>query len=217
MNARPASEARVRVPLVAASVNRGVAASDVGDRERPERREHERGVLVAPPARPGTVLTGASLTAVDGDRHRVGVGERAAGAGEAAVVGRDGEARRAVVVQRRLVAHAVQRGVDVGDACRARSSWRCRRRRPGSEARGAGEVSVPLVTVSVTSIGRAGVDVGDRDGLPPAENTSAVSSLVDCAAGTAFTGASFTAVTLMLTVSVSLSAPPAPVLPGRRW
>ena len=43
--------------------------------------------------------------------------------------------------------------------------------------------------------------------------TFAVSSLVLCEAGTVLTGASLTAVTVMATVSLSVNAPPLPVLP----
>jgi len=47
----------------------------------------------------------------------------------------------------------------------------------------------------------------------PAENTRSVSSLTACGPGTVFTGASLTALTVIATVSVSLCATPAPVLP----
>ena len=76
-------------------------------------------------------------------------------------------------------------------------------------------VIVPLVPVSVTFIA-----------APPASTSLIVirfplavskvrteSSLTDCAPGTVLTGGSLTALTVMLTVSVSLLAPPVPVLP----
>jgi hypothetical protein len=47
----------------------------------------------------------------------------------------------------------------------------------------------------------------------PLENVSVASSLTDCGPGTEFTGASFTALTVIATLSVSESAPPSPVLP----
>ena len=50
--------------------------------------------------------------------------------------------------------------------------------------------------------------------LPLAElKTSAVSSMVVCAPGTLLTGASFTALTVTATVSVSVFAPPEPLFP----
>jgi hypothetical protein len=45
------------------------------------------------------------------------------------------------------------------------------------------------------------------------EKTRSTSSTTVCTAGAVMTGASFTALTVMLTVSVSLSAPPMPVFP----
>jgi len=51
-----------------------------------------------------------------------------------------------------------------------------------------------------------------RFALPPV-NTRGVSSFTVCAPGTVFTGASFTAATLMVMLSVSIFGPPAPVLP----
>src|SRR2546428_45419 len=78
-----------------------------------------------------------------------------------------------------------------------------------------GSVITPLVPVSVTC---AELDPASTSlieiRLPlPDEKTRAVSSFVLCAAGTLLTGASLTALTVMATESVSLSAPPEPVLP----
>ena len=74
---------------------------------------------------------------------------------------------------------------------------------------------MPFVPVSVTCIAPAPAStslIAIR--LPvPAEKTRLVSSATVCAAGTVFTGASSTAVTVIATVSVSESGPPAPVLP----
>ena len=83
--------------------------------------------------------------------------------------------------------------------------------RPASPDR----LKVPLVTVSwvCTVAAPASTSLIEMRFPLPAEKTSAVSSLVVCAAGTLFTGASLTALTVMLTVSVSVSVPPAPVLP----
>ena len=68
---------------------------------------------------PGTVLTGASFTAIDGDGDGVGVGG-------GAVAGRDRERVGAVEVEVAGVGEAGQRRVDL--RCRAgeASRWRCR-------------------------------------------------------------------------------------------
>ena len=76
-------------------------------------------------------------------------------------------------------------------------------------------VIVPLVAVRVTCTEAAPASTSLMlIWLPlPLEKTSVVSSLTLCAPGMEFTGASLTALTVMLTVSVSESAPPLPVLP----
>ena len=76
-------------------------------------------------------------------------------------------------------------------------------------------VSVPLLEVSVTLTAPETASTSPMlIALPlPAENTSVVSSLVLCAMGTVLTGASLTALTVMLTVSLSVFAPPSPVFP----
>ncbi len=71
-------------------------------------------------------------------------------------------------------------------------------------------VPVPAPTeTTVVSVVPVSTSVTDRALPLPAENTSGVSSFVVCAAGTVLTGTSFTAVTLMVTVSVSVSGVPA--------
>ena len=74
---------------------------------------------------------------------------------------------------------------------------------------------MPLVTDRVTRSGLAPASTSlTLRALPLAlENTRVVSSLTDCAVGTVCTGASLTALTVMATVSLSVSVPPAPVLP----
>ena len=76
-------------------------------------------------------------------------------------------------------------------------------------------VMVPLVAVSVicTALAPASTSLMLIRFALPAEKTSGVSSLVLCAPGTELTGASLTALTVMLTVSVSVIAPPVPLLP----
>jgi hypothetical protein len=78
-------------------------------------------------------------------------------------------------------------------------------------------VRVPLVAVSVTrrmpvpsSASTSPIEIS----FPlAAEKTSVVSSSVVCAPGTTLIGASFVLSTVMLTTSVSESAPPSPALP----
>ena len=74
-------------------------------------------------------------------------------------------------------------------------------------------VIVPLLAVRVTLIApeAASTSVMLIRFPLPLEKTRLVSSLTLCAAGTLFTGASLTALTVMLTESVSLLAPPLPV------
>src|SRR5882724_6416745 len=76
-------------------------------------------------------------------------------------------------------------------------------------------VSTPLVTASVTWTLLAPASTSAIEmALPLAtEKVSEPSSLMAWAAGTVFTGASLTALTVMATVSTSLSGPPEPVLP----
>ena len=68
---------------------------------------------------------------------------------------------------------------------------------------------MPLVTVSwtCTLAPPASTSLIETRLLLPAEKTSAVSSLVDCAAGTLFTGASSIALTVIATVSTSVRLP----------
>ena len=93
-------------------------------------------------------------------------------------------------------------------------AWKAR---PAVPAR----VSVPLVTVRVTSIRLAPASTSAIETrlAVPAENTSAVSSLVACAAGTVLTGASLTAVTSMVIVlGVGSRSTPGAVPPlSRTW
>ena len=74
---------------------------------------------------------------------------------------------------------------------------------------------VPLVEESVTWMALPPASTSDTEMALPleVEKTRFVSSATVCVPGTLFTGASLTALTVMLTVSVSLSGPPAPVLP----
>ena len=67
-------------------------------------------------------------------------------------------------------------------------------------------VSVPLLAVSVTRTLDVPASMSSMlIRLPfPVEKMSGVSSLVDCAPATVFTGASLTALTVMATVSTSL-------------
>src|SRR5438046_1328685 len=79
-------------------------------------------------------------------------------------------------------------------------------------------LSVPWLTDSVTSslpptVSARSTSLTESALPPPVENVFDVSSFVACATGTTFTGASLTALTVIATVSVSLSAPPEPVLP----
>ena len=75
-------------------------------------------------------------------------------------------------------------------------------------------VIVPLVAVNVTCTLLAPASTSAIEiRLPlPEENTSAVSSLVLCAAGTVLTGASLTALTVMAAVSVALEKAVVPPL-----
>ena len=63
-------------------------------------------------------------------------------------------------------------------------------------------LSVPLVTVSVVVSGKPSTSATDTPAMG-----SAVSSLTLCAPGTVFTGASFTGLTVMATVSMSCAVP----------
>jgi len=74
---------------------------------------------------------------------------------------------------------------------------------------------MPLVTASVTwTLALPASTSLIEIALPVAVlNVSVPSSFIVCAAGTLFTGASFTGLTVIATVSVSLSGPPEPVLP----
>src|SRR5882724_9205196 len=83
--------------------------------------------------------------------------------------------------------------------------------RPAVPAR----VSTPLVAASVTWTFEPPASTSAMEMALPAaaENVSVPSSFMACAAGTVLTGASFTALTVMATVSTSVWAPPEPVLP----
>ena len=74
--------------------------------------------------------------------------------------------------------------------------------------------SVPLVAVRVTCTGLAPASTSLTESAVPAdtENTSVPSRGMVCVPGTVFTGASFTAVTVMFSTSTSVRAPPRPVL-----
>src|SRR5882672_10581155 len=76
-------------------------------------------------------------------------------------------------------------------------------------------VSTPLVAASVTWTFELPASTSAIEMALPAAvlKVSVPSSFMACATGTVFTGASFTALTVMATVSVSPSAPPEPVLP----
>ena len=77
-------------------------------------------------------------------------------------------------------------------------------------------VTTPFVTLTASCTGApAGVDVGDRDWLPPPElKTSGVSSgVVGVPGGKVISGASLTAVTLIWVESKAVSVPPEPVWP----
>src|SRR5882724_6423846 len=76
-------------------------------------------------------------------------------------------------------------------------------------------VSTPLVAASVTWTLLLPASTSAMEMALPAAvlKVRAPSSFMACATGTVFTGASFTALTVMATVSVSPSAPPEPVLP----
>ena len=63
-------------------------------------------------------------------------------------------------------------------------------------------LSVPLVTVSVVVSGEPSTSATDTPAMD-----SAVSSLTLCAPGTVLTGASFTGLTVMATVSMSCAVP----------
>ena len=65
----------------------------------------------------------------------------------------------------------------------------------------------PATETTVVSVSPVSTSATESAFPLPAENTSGVSSLVVCATGFVFTGASFTAVTLIVTVSVSFSVP----------
>ena len=77
------------------------------------------------------------------------------------------------------------------------------------------KLSNPLVAVSVTRTGSGSASASEiQIALPSVEeNTRSLSSSIVCDTGAELAGGSLTAVTLMLTVSVSPNAPPEPVLP----
>src|SRR5882724_6004307 len=76
-------------------------------------------------------------------------------------------------------------------------------------------VSTPLVAASVTWTLLLPASTSAMEMALPAAvlKVSVPSSFMACATGTVFTGASFTALTVMATVSTSVWAPPEPVLP----
>src|SRR5262247_4124590 len=216
LTVRPAVPARVSVPLVAASVTWTLllpASTSAIEMALPLAVEN-----VSVPSSfmvwaPGTVLTGASLTAFTVMATEslslrappepvlpwsLVVTVRLA-APLKLLVGANTRPLRAVLMLARLpvtVTVAVPLPLTV---------------RPEVPA----SVSTPLVAAKVTwTLELPASTSAIEMALPLAvENVSVPSSLMVCAPGTVLTGASFTALTVMATESLSLRAPPEPVLP----
>src|SRR5262249_25006609 len=124
-------------------------------------REGERAVLVHGLGG-GHAVDRRVVHGVDGDGDRVGVAERAAGAGVALVVGGDREVGAAVVVGGRVEGQTVEGGVDVGEA--AGDDDRAGAVAGDGEARGARQVEDAVGDGQRhLHAGAAGVDVADRD------------------------------------------------------
>ncbi|CAA9527959.1 MAG: hypothetical protein AVDCRST_MAG85-3412 [uncultured Solirubrobacteraceae bacterium] len=71
-------------------------------------------------------------------------------------------------------------------------------------------VICPCSALTVTLTSSVPASTSATDGAPAPDSVLAVSSVVDCAPGTVFTGASLTALTPIETESLSLFAPPEP-------